>query len=81
MAAADAKWGEVPAAIVTPKPGHAVTSQELLDFLEDRLAKFEMPRVIVFADAALPKTGTGKILKRELRETFWAGKERRVQGG
>ncbi len=81
VAAPDAKWGEVPAAIVAPKPGQTVTSQELLDFLEDRLAKFKMPRVIVFADGALPKTGTGKILKRELRETFWAGKERRVQGG
>jgi len=36
---------------------------------------------VEFRDEPLPKTGTGKILKRELREVFWQGKERRVQGG
>ena len=39
-----------------------------------------MPRIYHFTDAALPKTGTGKIVKRQLRETFWQGQERRVQG-
>ena len=45
-----------------------------------RLAKFKLPRQFEFLDQPLPKGGTGKILKRELRERFWAGKERRVQG-
>ena len=39
-----------------------------------------MPRRFQFSEAPLPKTGTGKIVKRELRETFWSGKDRRVQG-
>jgi acyl-coenzyme A synthetase/AMP-(fatty) acid ligase len=52
----------------------------LCAFLEQRIAKFKMPRAIEFVEDALPKTGTGKIVKRELRERFWAGKERRVQG-
>jgi acyl-coenzyme A synthetase/AMP-(fatty) acid ligase len=39
-----------------------------------------MPRRFEIGDAALPKTGTGKIVKRALRETFWNGKETRIQG-
>jgi fatty-acyl-CoA synthase len=49
-------------------------------FLQERIARFKMPRAVEFVEGALPKTGTGKIVKRELREKFWAGKERRVQG-
>ncbi len=80
VSAPDSKWGEVPAAIVVLKPGQQLDSEGLLAFMEKRVAKFKLPRIIQFADGALPKTGTGKILKRELRETFWTGKERRVQG-
>jgi acyl-CoA synthetase (AMP-forming)/AMP-acid ligase II len=54
---------------------------ELLAFLEKTMAKFKLPRLVQFESEPLPKTGTGKILKRELREAFWQGKERRVQGG
>jgi len=80
VAAPDPKWGEVPAAIVVLKPATTLGPEDLLAFLEKRIAKFKLPRIIQFADGALPKTGTGKILKRELRENFWTGKERRVQG-
>ena len=80
VAAPDEKWGEVPAAIVVRKPGSSLTSGELLDFLQTRLGKFKLPRLIEFADEALPKTGTGKIRKLTLREKFWAGKAKRVQG-
>lgn len=51
-----------------------------MDFGAARLAKFKLPRMFEFMNQPLPKGGTGKILKRELREKFWAGKERRVQG-
>jgi acyl-CoA synthetase (AMP-forming)/AMP-acid ligase II len=81
VAAPDPKWGEVPAAIVVLKSGQQLDCETLLAFLAGRVAKFKLPRIIQFADDPLPKTGTGKILKRELREAFWAGKERRVQGG
>jgi acyl-CoA synthetase (AMP-forming)/AMP-acid ligase II len=80
VAAPDPQWGEVPAAFVVRKPGAQLTEQELCSYLQGRIAKFKMPRRFEFSDAPLPKTGTGKIIKRELRETFWGGKERRVQG-
>jgi fatty-acyl-CoA synthase len=80
VACPDPQWGEVPAAYVVVKPGHRLPEQELCSYLQGRLAKFKMPRMFRFTETALPKTGTGKIIKRELREAFWQGKERRVQG-
>jgi fatty-acyl-CoA synthase len=80
VAAPHEKWGEVPVAVVVRKPGSELTSDELMVFLQDRLGKFKLPRIIEFSDEQLPKTGTGKIRKLILRERFWAGKEKRVQG-
>jgi len=80
VAAPDPQWGEVPAAIVVVKPGQTLGEAEMCAFLQGRLAKFKMPRRFEFSHVPLPKTGTGKIIKRELRETLWSGKERRVQG-
>ena len=80
VAAPDETWGEVPAAIVVRKPGSALTSEDLLAFLKMRLGKFKLPRIIIFSSEALPKTGTGKIRKLVLREQFWEGKAKRVQG-
>jgi len=80
VSAPDAKWGEVPAAHVVVKPGHTLDEQQLRAFLEDRIARFKMPRRFLFSTDPLPKTGTGKILKRQLRESFWAGHSQRVQG-
>ena len=80
VAAPDAVWGEIPAAFVVLKPGAALGAPDLVAFLGARIARFKLPRVIEFVEGPLPKTGTGKIVKRELREQFWAGKERRVQG-
>jgi fatty-acyl-CoA synthase len=80
VSAPDAQWGEVPAAFVVVKPGHTLDQPALCDFLQQRIAKFKMPRRFEIGEAALPKTGTGKIVKRALRETFWTGKETRIQG-
>ncbi len=80
VAAPHEKWGEVPIAIVVRKPGSTLTSEELMEFLQDRLGKFKLPRLIEFSEEQLPKTGTGKIRKMILREKFWEGKEKRVQG-
>ena len=80
VSAPDEKWGEVPVAVVVRKPGSAISTDDLMEFLKLRLGKFKLPRVIEFADEPLPKTGTGKIRKLVLRERFWAGKEKRVQG-
>jgi len=73
-------WGEVPAAIIVRNPGSTLTSGDLLQFLQERLAKFKLPQMIEFIGEPLPKTGTGKIRKLVLRERFWQGKEKRVQG-
>ena len=80
VSAPDPQWGEVPAAIVVLKPGQQLDEAQLGEYLKGRIARFKMPRKYAFSEGPLPKTGTGKIIKRELRETFWHGKERRVQG-
>jgi fatty-acyl-CoA synthase len=80
VAAPDPKWGEIPAALVVLKPDQKLGQDQLLNFLQNRLAKFKLPRIVQFVETPLPKTGTGKILKRELRESFWTGSARRVQG-
>ncbi len=66
IAAPDPKWGEVPKAFVVIKKGHKVTQKELLDFCRDGLAAYKCPRSIEFLES-LPKGGTGKILKKALR--------------
>ena len=80
VAAPDEKWGEVPAAIIVPKPGHQLTADRVRDFLAGKLARFKIPKHFEFRAEPLPKGGTGKIRKLELKEAFWAGKEKRVQG-
>ena len=80
VSAPDAEWGEVPAAFVVIQPGMKLAQEELCQFLGARLAKFKIPRRFDFLTEPLPKTGTGKVLKRQLRESFWEGKQRRVQG-
>ncbi|NOX62135.1 MAG: long-chain fatty acid--CoA ligase, partial [Chloroflexi bacterium] len=65
----DEKWGQVGKAIVALKPNATVTEAELLAFLKDHLARYKIPKSVVFVDA-LPLSGAGKILKTELRKQF-----------
>jgi fatty-acyl-CoA synthase len=81
VAAPDPIWGEIPIAFIVPRNGQVLNEKDLAEFATKRLAKFKLPKRYVFMTDPLPKGGTGKILKRELREQFWQGKERRVQGG
>ena len=60
--------GEQVAAIVEPKPGVTVTADELQDHVRGRLAHFKVPEIVVFRDEPLPRTATGKVLKRDLRD-------------
>lgn len=80
VAAPDEKWGEVPVAILVLKPDQALTEQDLLAFLGERLGRFKLPRRFEFRDEPLPKSGTGKIRKMVLREKFWQGHSKRVHG-
>jgi len=77
VAVPDEQWGEVPKALVVLKPGMKATEQELIAFCRERLAHFKAPKSIEFFEA-LPKGGTGKILKGELREKYWVGFAKRV---
>jgi fatty-acyl-CoA synthase len=72
------KWGEVPKAFVTPKPGCHPDADAIIAFARERLAHFKCPKSVEFIE--LPKTATGKIQKFKLREKEWGGRERRIQG-
>jgi fatty-acyl-CoA synthase len=63
------KWGERPMACVVLRPGESLTSDELLGWLDGRVAKWWLPDDVVFIDE-VPKTSVGKFSKRELRERF-----------
>ncbi len=65
----DEKWGEVGKACVILKGDTAVTETELITFLQDRLARYKVPKSVTFM-TEFPISGAGKILKRELRENF-----------
>jgi fatty-acyl-CoA synthase len=65
----DAKWGEVGKACVVLRPGMKITPDELLTFMRENLASYKMPKSVEILNA-LPLSGMGKILKRELRERF-----------
>ena len=78
VAAPDKALGEAPVALVVLKPGATATVKELRDHCKAHLARFKVPRDIHFHES-LPKGGTGKILKAELREPFWKGHDSRVQ--
>lgn len=77
IAVPDERWGEVPKALVVLRPGASATESGIIEFCRQDLAGFKAPKSVEFRDS-LPKGGTGKILKRLLREPYWAGQERRV---
>jgi fatty-acyl-CoA synthase len=66
VARPDPMWGETPCAFVTLKPGASATEDDIIAFCRDHLARFKVPRTVVFSQ--LPKTSTGKIQKFVLRE-------------
>jgi fatty-acyl-CoA synthase len=70
----DERLGEVPKALVVLKPDAVVTEAELLEFCRSRLSHYKCPRSFEFV-ASLPKTGTGKILKKDLRKKYWEGRD------
>jgi acyl-CoA synthetase (AMP-forming)/AMP-acid ligase II len=74
----DAQWGELVMACVVLKPGMALSANDLTSHCRQFLANYKIPRRVEFSDTELPKSGSGKILKRILRERFWAHEERAV---
>lgn len=74
----DGEWGEAVHAVVHLKPNHQATAEELQHHCHALIANYKCPKSISFSDKELPKSGAGKILKRDLRIPFWEGKERQI---
>jgi len=74
----DPQWGEIVAACIVRKPGHPLEAEELKAHCRRFLANYKIPRRVEFSDTELPKGGSGKILKKALRERFWADQKRAV---
>lgn len=73
----DERWGEAVKAIVVPSGGTDVSAELLIAFARERLAGYKLPKSVDFAES-LPRNPSGKLLKRQLREPYWAGIERRI---
>ena len=73
----DDKWGEAVKAIVVMKPGKQASATDIINFTRTRIAGFKTPKSVEFMDA-LPRNPSGKILRRNLRDPYWAGKDRQV---
>ncbi len=73
----DDKWGEAVKAVVALKPGQTAEPEEIIAFARSRIAAFKAPKSVDFIEA-LPRNPSGKILRRELRDPYWKGKERNV---
>jgi len=73
----DQKWGEAVKAIVVLKPGQKATEQEIIQFCKEKIAHYKAPKSVDFIEA-LPRTGSGKIHKKNLRDKYWEGFEKKV---
>jgi long-chain acyl-CoA synthetase len=73
-------WGEAVHAVVVPQPGVSLTAQEIILYCGQYVAGYKKPKSVEFAES-LPISGYGKVLRREVRERYWQGNDRRVGGG
>jgi long-chain acyl-CoA synthetase len=73
----DTKWGETVKAVVVRRTGTNLSETVLIEWSRDKLAGFKRPRSVDFMET-LPRNASGKLLKRTLREPYWAGYARRV---
>jgi fatty-acyl-CoA synthase/long-chain acyl-CoA synthetase len=71
------EWGESVHAVVVLRPGADLDASGVMTYAREHLASYKVPRSVTFIDE-LPRTGSGKILKRILREPFWEGRDSRV---
>jgi long-chain acyl-CoA synthetase len=74
----DPKWGEIVTACVVLKPGTNLNPNDLIHYCRQFLASYKVPRRVDFSETELPKSGSGKILKKVLRQGFWTRQERAV---
>ncbi len=74
----DERWGEAVHAVVVPRPEQNVDAETLMSFCREHVGGYKVPKSIDFQDDPLPKSGPGKILKRELRLPYWEGSDRQI---
>ena len=74
----DPQWGELVMACVVRKTGETLRADDLIAFCRRSLATYKLPRRVEFSETDLPKSSSGKMLKRTLRERFWAHQQRAV---
>jgi len=75
---AKSKWGEAVKAIVVSRPDTTPDAADIIAFAHSRIAHCKAPKSADFLDRPLPRNASEKILRRELRESYWTGRERRV---
>ena len=73
----DERWGEAVKAIVVLKAGETAEPGDIIAWTRERIAAYKTPKSVDFI-AALPRNASGKILRRELRDPYWVGKDRKV---
>jgi len=73
----DERWGEAVKAVVVPAVGTSPSEADLIAYARERLGGFKLPKSVDFAEV-LPRTPSGKLLKRTLREPYWEGVGRRI---
>jgi acyl-CoA synthetase (AMP-forming)/AMP-acid ligase II len=77
IGAPHADWGEQVTAVIELKAGHSATADEIMAFCRERLSGVKTPKAVQFT-SELPRSPVGKVLRRKVREPFWAGRERRI---
>jgi acyl-CoA synthetase (AMP-forming)/AMP-acid ligase II len=73
----DDRWGEAVKAICVAKPGQTIDPDTVIEWARDRIAGFKVPKSVDVI-AALPRNASGKILRKDLRAPYWAGRARQV---
>ncbi|WP_052514660.1 long-chain-fatty-acid--CoA ligase [Dethiosulfatarculus sandiegensis] len=73
----DETWGEAVKAVIVTRPDGKPDENEIIEFVKQRLARFKAPKSIDFV-REIPKTGSGKLYKKALKDKYWQGKKRRI---
>jgi acyl-CoA synthetase (AMP-forming)/AMP-acid ligase II len=72
----DEKWGELVTAVIEPKPGHTIEEESLIELCKEKLGSVKAPKQVIFRE--LPRSANGKVLKRALRDEYWAAAGRSI---
>ncbi len=76
----DEYWGEAVHAVIVPRAEGILTAKQIIDFCGEHMAGYKKPKAVDFVDA-LPVSGYGKILRREVRDKYWEGRASQIGGG